>query len=553
MAPRDPVSTLATHDVLNQPFDLENWNLYAGDPALREAVRREGAGFAESQLLALGERLGTSEVIGWGVTANRQTPEARPFDRFGRRIDEVEFHPVYHELMKLGIENRIPSIAWTAGQPGGHAAHAALFYLFSQIESGVCCPFAMTYAVVPALRNQPDLAAQWVPRLTAGRYDPRSIPAAEKTGCTMGMFMTEKQGGSDVRANSTRARRLGADGAYRLDGHKWFCSAPMSDAFLTLAHADKGLTCFLVPRWTPDGQRNGLRLMRVKDKMGNRSNASAEIEYENAWAAMVGEEGRGVRTIIDMVQHTRLDAAIGSAALMRQAAVQAVHHTHHRSAFQRLLIQQPLMRQVLADLALESEAAILLMMRIARAFDEAPNDSQAAGFARIATAVAKFWVCKRTPGHVYEAMECFGGPGYIEESMMPRLYREAPVNSIWEGSGNVICLDVLRAMHKEPDSAVAFLREVDQGRGMDGRLDAAIAALKSELANHAEAEARARRVVERMALALQGSLMVRHAPPPVAEAFLASRLGGEGGHSYGTLPPTVDTETLIGRVYMARS
>lgn len=552
MAARDPLSTLATHEVINQPYDLEDWNLFATDPALGEAVTREGAAWARPRLNELGARLGSAEVIGWGVTANRQTPEARPFDRFGRRIDEIEFHPVYHELMKLGIEAGIPSIAWTTKQSGGHAAHAALFYLFSQIEAGVCCPFAMTYAVVPALRHQPEVAAEWVPRLTAGRYDPRLIPAAEKTGCTMGMFMTEKQGGSDVRANSTRATPLGSSGAYRLDGHKWFCSAPMSDAFLTLAHTEKGLTCFLVPRWTPDGKRNGLRLMRVKDKMGNRSNASAEIEYEGALAVMVGAEGRGVRTIIDMVQHTRLDAALGSAALMRQAAVQAAHYVSHRSAFQKRLIQQPLMRNVIADLGLEAEAAITLMMRIARAFDDAPQDPQSAAFARIATAVAKFWVCKRTPGQVYEAMECMGGPGYIEESPMPRLYREAPVNSIWEGSGNVICLDVLRAMHKEPDSAIAFLAEVDKGRGLDGRLDKAIDGLKRELANHADAEARARRVVERMALALQGSLMARHAPPVVAEAFLATRLGGDGGASYGTLPPSVDVETLIARVYAER-
>ena len=381
-------------------------------------------------------------------------------------------------------------------------------------------------------------------------YDPASIPAAEKKGATIGMAMTEKQGGSDVRANTTRAEPLGAGGPgaeYELLGHKWFCSAPMSDAFLTLANTDKGLTCFLVPRWRPDGTRNPFRIQRLKDKLGNRSNASAEIEYDGTWARMVGEEGRGVSTIMDMVQHTRLDATTAPAGMMRQATVQAVHHATHRTAFQRLLSQQPLMRNVLADLVIESEAATALVMRTARSFDEAGGDEGQRLVSRIAVAVGKYWVNKRLPNHVYEAMECLGGGGYVEESLMPRLYREAPVNSIWEGSGNVICLDVLRAMEREPDSVAAYLAEVEAARGDDERLDAAIDGLKDALADGADKEIRARRVTESMALTLQGALLVQHGPPVVADAFLASRFAGDWGRTYGTLPPGADFDAIIDR------
>ncbi|MCW9040462.1 MAG: acyl-CoA dehydrogenase family protein, partial [Rhodospirillales bacterium] len=421
---------------------------------------------------------------------------------------------------------------------------------YNQPEGGALCPIAMTYAVIPALRRQSNVADEWEPRLRSTRYDPRAIPASEKTGASMGMFMTEKQGGSDVRANTTRAVPLGAGGPggeYELNGHKFFCSAPMSDAFLSLAYTENGLCCFLIPRWRPDGTRNALFTQRLKDKLGNRSNASAEIELSGTYAVMVGEEGRGVRTIIDMVQHTRLYCALGSSGLMRQGLVQALHHTTHRSAFQKKLIQQPLMRNVLADLAVESEAATVLSMRLGRAFDESAGDPAQTAFARIATAVAKYWICKRAPGHVYESMECHGGPGYIEESILPRLYREAPVNSIWEGSGNVICLDILRAMHKEPETVTAFMAEVDLAKGGDARLDAAIKSLKQMLADPADAELRARSVAERMALVLQGSLLVRHAPTDVADAFCASRLGSERSGVYGTLPAGSGFDAIIER------
>ncbi|HZD25569.1 MAG TPA: acyl-CoA dehydrogenase family protein, partial [Alphaproteobacteria bacterium] len=490
--------------------------------------------------------------IEWGRQANRFPPELRTFDRFGQRIDEVDFHPAYHELMRLGLENGVSTIAWTAAEGGGHTAHAVLEYLLVQAEAGVCCPLTMTYAAVPALRRQPEVAEEWVPRILQGRYDPRSIPAAEKQGVTIGMAMTEKQGGSDVRANTTRAVPLGAGGPggeYALTGHKWFCSAPMCDAFLTLAYTDNGLSCFLVPRWTPDGQRNVFLIQRLKDKLGNRSNASSEIEYSGTWARMVGEEGRGVRTIIEMVHHTRLDTTLAAAGLMRQALVQAIHHAGHRSAFQRRLAQQPLMQNVLADLAVESEAATVLMARIAQAFDDDGRDASAAAFARIAVAVGKYWVNKRLPNFTYEAMECLGGAGYVEESMMPRIYREAPLNSIWEGSGNVICLDVLRAMQREPEAVPALLAEVEQARGGDARLDRAIDALKDMLAGPGDAERQARRLTESLALALQGALLVRHAPAAVADAFCASRLDGAWGHCYGTLPSGCDFAAIMARAW----
>jgi putative acyl-CoA dehydrogenase len=419
-------------------------------------------------------------------------------------------------------------------------------FLMTQIEAGVCCPLAMTYAALPALRHQPELAEAWRPRILSTRYDPRAIPPEEKEGVTFGMAMTEKQGGSDVRSNATRALPDG-DGAWLLRGHKWFCSAPMSDAFLTLAYTEGGLSCFLVPRWRPDGTRNALQLQRLKDKLGNRSNASAEIEYHDAWARRVGEEGRGVRTIIEMVNHTRLDASAAPAALMRQALTHAIHHATYRSAFDRHLLHQPLMRNVLADLALEVEAATALVLRIARAFDEAPADPQAAAFGRIATAVTKYWVNKRTPNAVYEAMECLGGGGYVEDSILPRLYREAPVNSIWEGSGNVICLDVLRAMQREPASVEALLAEIGLARGGDRRLDRAADALADHLRAGAIAEQDARRLTERLALLLQGSLLVRHAPAPVADAFCASRLAEAPGYTYGTLPDGLELTALLER------
>jgi putative acyl-CoA dehydrogenase len=408
----------------------------------------------------------------------------------------------------------------------------------------------MTFAVVPALRHQPDVAAQWMKLITANEYDPRHIPASQKKSAQIGMAMTEKQGGSDVRANTTQARAIGKGGPggeYLLTGHKWFCSAPMCDAFLTLAKTDAGITCFLVPRFRPDGSKNNFFIQRLKDKLGNRSNASSEIEYKDTWAQMVGEDGRGVPTIIEMVTHTRLDCGLASAGFMRQGVAQAVHHSRHRAAFGKLLRDQPLMKNVLADLAVEWEAATMLMFRLARGYDEATNDPKVQDFVRIATAVAKYWVCKRGPHHVYEAMECLGGAGYVEEAPLARLYREAPLTSIWEGSGNVMCLDVLRAMNREPDTASAFLAEVEAARGGDKRLDAAIDALKKTLLDTDKLELRARRLAEQMALVLQGALLVRYGHQAITEAFCASRLAGDHGNEYGTLPPSTDFDTIINR------
>ncbi|MGQ9368355.1 isovaleryl-CoA dehydrogenase [Azospirillum sp. ST 5-10] len=548
MAHRAPTTDLPTHAVTNQPPEYAPRDLWSGDPALAEAVRREGAAWAEPALAALGVEAGGERAMQLGELANRHPPVLTAFDRVGRRVDEVEFHPAYHELMGLAIGRGIHSVAWTADRPGGHVAHAALGYLLTQAEAGVLCPVAMTYAAVPALRHQPEVAAEWLPRILSERYDPRAVPAPEKAGATVGMAMTEKQGGSDVRANATEARPLGAAGPgreYALRGHKWFCSAPMSDAFLTLARAPGGLSCFLVPRWRPDGTRNALRLQRLKDKLGNRSNASAEIEYDGALAVLVGEEGRGVPTIIDMVHHTRLDCGFAAAGLMRAALSRALHHAAHRAAFGRPLIAQPLMRAVLADLALESEAAVALVLRVARAFDADGAHDRA--FARLAVAAAKYWVTKRCPPLVCEALECHGGNGYVEDGGMPRLYREAPLNAIWEGSGNVICLDVLRTLQKEPTALAALEAELAAARGLDGRLDAWVAATRALLDDPTFLEVRARRLVERLALALQAGLLLRHAPAAVAEAFCASRLGGDWGHAFGTLPPHVDTEAILAR------
>ncbi len=540
---------MATHEVLNQAPPLEGYNVFDSDRALAEALRREGGGFAEERARRLGEILG-GEAIRWGVQANENRPVLRTHDRFGRRIDEVEFHPAWHELMNLCISHEVHALPWRESPPGAHVARAALFFMVSQIEAGVCCPIAMTYAVVPALQAQPEIAAEWVPRITSKEYDPRMIPARDKRGAIAGMAMTEKQGGSDVRANTTRARALGRGGPgeeYEITGHKWFCSAPMSDAFLVLAHTERGLSCFLLPRWRPDGTRNRFHLQRLKDKLGNRSNASSEVEFDAAWARMVGEEGRGVATIIEMVNHTRLDCVNGAAAYMRQAVSQAIHHCSHREAFGKLLSEQPLMQNVLADLAIESEAATAAMMRLARAYDEGARDERQRLFARLATAVVKYWVCKRTPMHVGEALECLGGNGYVEESMMPRLYREAPLPSIWEGSGNVMALDVLRAMGRSPESVEVFFDEVGLAAGADRRLDSFVKRLRGELADFSAVETRARRIVERLAIALQASLLLRHGPAAVAEAFCLSRLEGDRGAVFGTLPPATDFRRIIER------
>jgi putative acyl-CoA dehydrogenase len=418
--------------------------------------------------------------------------------------------------------------------------------LLAQAESGFGCPISMTYAAVPALRRQPDLAVEWEPRLTSLEYDPRAVPAPDKRGALSGMAMTERQGGSDVRANTTRAEP--ADGAYAVTGAKWFCSAPMCDVFLVLAQAPGGLSCFMLPRWRPDGTQNAFHIQRLKDKLGNRSNASSEVEFRGAFAQLVGEEGRGVTTIIEMVNHTRLDCVLGSTALLRRAVAEASHHAAHRVAFGRLLADQPLMRNVLADLAVETEAATLAALRLARAYDEAwAGDAGARSFARLATAVGKYWVCKRTPPAVGEALECLGGNGFVEDSGMPRLYRESPLNSIWEGSGNVIALDVLRAVQRSPESVEAFFAEVALAEGAEPRLDAFAAKLHDEVADPTDAEPRARRLVEQMALAFQGSLLVRHGDPAVTEAFVRSRLEGDRGLAFGTLPPGVDTTAIVDR------
>ncbi len=538
-----------THQVINQPPPLDRVDLFTDDRVLREAVQREGASWAEPRLQALAAIAG-GDAIRWGFEANAYAPILRTHDRYGHRIDEIEFHPAWHALLRVAVAHELHALPWRDPQPGAHVARAALFFVQSQAEAGHGCPISMTYSSIPALRLQPEVAREWEPRFTSVAYDPRTLPADAKTGALCGMAMTEKQGGSDVRANTTLARALGPGGPgaeYLLTGHKWFCSAPMCDAFLMLAQSARGLSCFFVPRWRPDGTRNAIRIQRLKDKLGNRSNASGEIELEDAWGRMIGEDGRGVPTIIEMVNHTRLDCVIGSAAGMRQAVTQATHHAAHRAAFGKLLIAQPLMQNVLADLAVESEAATITMMRLARAYDESVRDEQEHHFARLATAVAKYWTCKRAVAHAAEALECLGGNGYVEESPMPRLYREMPVNSVWEGSGNVICLDVLRVMARSPESVQAFFAEIARAHGRDRRLDTFAAELARELGDSTGIESRARRLVERMAIALQGSLLVRYGDPTVAEAFCASRLGPDRGFGFGTLPPGSDCARIIAR------
>ncbi|MFL6388303.1 MAG: isovaleryl-CoA dehydrogenase [Terriglobales bacterium] len=532
----------------NQVPALTGYNLFLSDPILTQAVEREGAGWAREQITELGRLLGTEEAQRWGFEANENKPVLHTHDRFGNRRDEVVFHPSWHNLMRTSVANRLHCLPWEAARPGAHVARAALMMLTAQNEAGHTCPISMTFSAVASLREEPELAAEWEPRILSSAYDSRFAPAQEKSGVLLGMGMTEKQGGSDVRANTTQAERIGRSREYLITGHKWFVSAPMCDAFLILAQAPQGLSCFLLPRWTPTGKRNAFHIQRLKDKMGNRSNASSEVEFNQAWAHLVGEEGRGIQTIIEMVNHTRLDCAIAGAGLMRQALAQAVHHAQHREAFGKLLIDQPLMRNVLADLAIESEAATLLMVRLARAFDRRKADERERAFARIATAIAKYWLCKRTPVHVSEALECLGGNGYVEESIMPRLYREAPLYSIWEGSGNVMCLDVLRALTKDPASVEALLAEFQTTAGADQRLDAYVERLGARLTTAAGDKYTARDLTERLALALQGSLMVRHSTPAMAEAFIASRLAGQHGQAFGTLPVELDVDSVLANV-----
>ncbi|GAA4053175.1 acyl-CoA dehydrogenase family protein [Streptomyces shaanxiensis] len=536
----------STHTVTNQPPPLIGHDVYTSDRALTAAVERHLApellDEARGELAALGRTCGSRQVQEWAVLANENPPWLRTHDRYGRRIDDVEFHPSWHRLLGKGVAAGLTA-AW--GRPGGHVRRAAAFLLWTQVEAGNGCPLSMTHAAVPALRTEPDLAAEWEPLLTSRIYEHELRPAGQKAGALFGMGMTEKQGGSDVRANTTAAHPLPDGESYELTGHKWFCSAPMSDGFLVLAQAPGGLTCFLVPRVLADGSRNVFLIQRLKDKLGNRSNASAEVEFERTWARRVGEEGRGVRTIIDMVAATRLDCVLGSAGLMRQAVAQAVHHCSHREAFGGKLVDKPLMRNVLADLAVESEAATTLALRLAAAYDDGGEQERA--LLRIAVPAAKYWVTKRCAPVTIEASECLGGNGYVEESGMPRLVRESPLNSIWEGAGNVQALDVLRALQREPAALDAYLREVGKARGADHRLDDAIRALLTELADLEGIEARARRLTERLALVLQGSLLVRFAPPEVADAFCASRLGGDGGAAFGTLPHSLALASIVDR------
>ena len=538
-----------THEVINQPAALVDYNLYTTDLALSEAVTLQGGASAASSLAAFGARLGSAEFIALGEQANRYQPELDTHDRFGHRVDLVRFHPAYHELMATSLAAGMHASPWTNPGPGAHVARAAKFLMMSQVEAGHCCPITMTFAALPALRHQPDLAALWEARITATGYDPRNVPAAEKAALTIGMAMTEKQGGSDVRANTTRAFPLGIEGpgqAYELVGHKFFVSAPMCDAFLTLAHTARGLTCFFLPRWRPDGSKNPMQIQRLKRKMGNASNASCETELRGALAWMVGEEGRGVRTIIDMVAMTRFDCLVGSSGGIRAATVQALHHCRQRSAFGRRLVDQPLMQNVLADLTLESEAATALSLRMARALDNEHDEGEAL-LMRLGTGLGKYWVCKRMTQHVAEAMECIGGSGVMEDSPMPRLFRESPVNAIWEGSGNIQCLDMLRAMHKTPAVIDAYFAEVERARGGNAALDAHVAELKDAMLEPGDPEYVARDIADRLALGLQASLLVRHAPAWVADAFCASRLARKGHGQYGSLARGTDCERIIAR------
>jgi putative acyl-CoA dehydrogenase len=539
-------------EVPNQPPELVGHDVYGQDAVLRAAVARGGAAWDEDDLHALGRMAGTAEAIGWGEQANAHPPVLRTHDRFGRRVDEVEFHPAWHAVLGAAVESGLHAAPWADGRPGAHVARAAGQLVWSQVEAGMGCPTSMTYAAVPVLRHAPALAEVWEPRLTARAYDPLLRPVADKRGALCGMGMTEKQGGSDVRATTTVARPAG-DGAYALTGHKWFCSVPMSDAFLVLAQAPAGLSCLLMPRVLPDGTRNRIAIQRLKDKLGNRSNASSEIELDEAIAWLVGQEGRGVRTIVEMVNLTRLDCVLGTAAIMRQAVTQAVHHARYRSAFGALLVDAPLMQSVLADLALESEAASTLGMRLAGAVDASERGDEREGLVRrLGTAVAKYWVCKRGPAVAAEALECLGGNGYVEESVMPRLYREAPLNSVWEGSGNVVALDVLRAVTRTPETAEALLDELDLAAGADARLDRAVRLVREDLAavrgdGEAIAARAGRRLVERMAVAWQASLLVRHAPVEVADAFCAARVAGDAGLAFGTLPVGSAVRVIVER------
>lgn len=548
-------SAAETHTVSNQPTPLEPFDAWGSDRALQEAVRREGGGWGEAVLAQYG-RLAGAELMEAGFLAEQHPPRFRSHDRQGHRINRVDYHPAWHRLMQAGVESGLVDLPWTDPRPGAQVVRAALEYMHTQADAGSGCPLTMSFAAHPVLHQQPAVTAPWLAALATRRYDARDLPMPEKSGITLGMAMTEKQGGTDVRANTTRARALTAPGpgqAYALTGHKWFCSAPMCDGFLVLAHAEGGLSCFLMPRWRPDGGLNTFHIQRLKDKLGNRSNASSEIELREAFAWMIGPEGRGVPTIIEMVMLTRFDCVVGSSALMRQALAQAIAHCEGRRVSGRRLREQPLMQNVLADLAIESEAALALAMRLARRLDESPHDEHARRFVRIATAVSKFWVCKRAPAHINEAAECLGGAGYVEESILPRLYREAPVNSTWEGSGNVQCLDVLRALSREPDTRDAFFAELAEAAAGEPRLRRHVQALQTAIDAGSGGEHAARSLVSGMALALQAAVLLEGDAPATAEAFCAARFGPSRGLVYGELPAGIDCEGILARAAPRRS
>ncbi len=554
------MNSFDTHEVFNQAPPFGDVNLLRCDPALREAVAREGAGWAADELDALGARLGRAEVLDLARLANANGPRLVNFDRSGRRIDEVEFHPAWHELMALLIGAGAHSAPWADPRPGAQVARAAAYLLFGQVENGAQCPVTMTYASVPALRRAPRIAAKWLPKILSRDYDPRSLPVEQKRGALVGMGMTEKQGGTDVRANTTRAAEMApleararfgdeGEGAWRIVGHKWFFSAPQCDAHLVLAQTDEagsaGLSCFFVPRWLPDGSRNAIRVQRLKDKLGNRSNASSEVEFCDAVGWLVGAIGRGIPTILEMGSHTRLDCVVGTAGIMRAALCHALHHARGRTAFGKPLASQPLMQNVLADLAIESEAATAFALRLARCFDH-PDDPLESALGRLLTPAGKYWICKRGPMLGAEAMEVMGGNGYVEDGPLARLYREFPVNSIWEGSGNVMCLDVLRALGKNPqESRAALEAELAPAAALDTRFAAYVARLGDDLGRAGEAGAR--RIAERLVIAVQGALLLRHAPPFVAEAFLASRIAQDAGGAFGRLPEGLDVEAILAR------
>ena len=545
-----PIKQLPTHEVENMPPYMGNQDLWKNDKNLRDAVNREGACWAEKNLSAFGHLMGCTEMFDHAEKANKNPPELKAFDQYGNRINYVDYHPSYHHLLGVAIKNEIPSFAWKHKKQGSQVAHMALTYMFNQVEGGVMCPMAMTYSVIPALKHNPDLEAQWLPKVLSNQYDDRDIPIDQKLGGTIGMFMTEKQGGSDVRANSTRAKpvssSVGNGSEYLLTGHKYFCSAPMCDAFLVLANTNVGLSCFLVPRWKPNGERNSFFIQRLKDKLGNRSNASSEIELDNTLGTMIGEEGKGIKTILDMVIGNRIYCAVSSASLMRQAVVQVLHHVSHRSAFQKRLIDQPLMRNVVADMILESEAALNLSLRVARAVDNQNSNEDERSFARISTAISKYWVTKRAPYLVFEALECHGGPGYIEESVMPRLYREAPLNSIWEGSGNVMCLDVLRALQRDKNALPALLKELDLAKGANHNFDVSLANLKSNLDSSKGIETEARLITEKMACLIQASIFIKSGQEEKISAFCDSRLGPTWSGAFGTLSEGTNFDEIIG-------